>query len=437
MLLSFLLRSASESKLVSAVKRVGASRNLLRESVLFQTLFSTLIVLKEEFGQSVVGSLSRRTLSAVGALLKFSSGMIPRRESSLVRTAADLLVSPWALILGLAAFFCLAEVSYSAPTRVAVLVGLAGGLLGLALGGVESRDLRILRKNFIYGLGWALLLTGVAGFILQIEHAGGIPLLNEEVRRRLSPIYNYLAWSVVPGAALILGSSNPDTDEEYGLLFMACLSSLAIVTLLGYRTEMVALLLAVVVSSYLRGLMRPLTSLLLITGISSLYLAATFARLAGSGLPVSPWSVALERVTLTASYFDLLVQRFGYGGVTHGSVHAAVFSSLVRWLPGPRVGPRTIIAGLVGARPGVSVTASILAQFYLDFGIAGVFLGMAALSFLLRLLYSEESPGPYAVLYSYSLVGIETGLLDLNVYFYVAIAIAAAVLSLGVREEAS
>jgi len=429
------VRSAPESRILSAIKRAGAPGVLLRESLLFRAISSSTRTLRDEFRRSVVGSLLSGALATAGRALKSASNLIPGWDAWPARAAADLLVGPWSLALGLGFFFCLAEVSYSPPTRIAIFTGLAGCLLGLALGGLEARDLRISRRGFTPRLGWILLLVGVAGFALQIRHAGGIPLLNEEVRRRLSPIYNYLAWSVVPGVALILGSSEPRTDEETGLLLAASLSSLAVVTLLGYRTEMVALLLAVVASSYLRGLMRPMTALALTIGISSLYLAATFARLAGSGLPVSPWSAALERVTLTASYFDLLVQRFGYGGVTHGSVHAAVFSSLARWIPGPRIGPRTIVADLVGARPGVSVTASILAQFYLDFGVVGVFLGMAALSFLLRLLYSRESPGPYAVLYSYSLVGIETGLLDLNVYSYIAVAVVAAALSFRVGEE--
>jgi uncharacterized membrane protein len=70
---------------------------------------------------------------------------------------------------------------------------------------------------------------------------------------------------------------------------------------------------------------------------------------------------------------------------------------------------------------GISVTSTMLGTIVLDLGIIGVVLFMFLLGHVLGTAYgasktgSAMAMGVYSVLLAYSLVGIETGLVDFNV----------------------
>jgi len=85
-------------------------------------------------------------------------------------------------------------------------------------------------------------------------------------------------------------------------------------------------------------------------------------------------------------------------------------------MPGVAYSPRRYIAEMVGMD--VSATSTILGPLAVDFGLIGIFVGMAFLGYLLAKLYERKSPlgvSLYCIVLAYSLIGIETGIVDLEV----------------------
>jgi len=92
-----------------------------------------------------------------------------------------------------------------------------------------------------------------------------------------------------------------------------------------------------------------------------------------------------------------------------------------------------MIAVLVGERS-VSVTSSIFGPLAIDFGLIGVVVGMIFLGFFLSNLYKMSqktegerkiiSVGLYSMVLSYTIIGIETGILDLEVILLFVISLA-------------
>ena len=129
-------------------------------------------------------------------------------------------------------------------------------------------------------------------------------------------------------------------------------------------------------------------------------------------------------MSLTTDVMDILANMGGLLGITNGAIHIATHPYLARLMPGVAYSPRRMIAVLVGERS-VSVTSSIFGPLVIDFGLIGVIFGMAFLGFFLANLYkmSEKTKGErkillvglYSMVLSYTIIGIETGILDLEV----------------------
>lgn len=446
-MISLLVRASEESVLVRAMRRSGgASQAVYENSFTGRTIgkISSLVkALLEKRGGSLFSHIFSRFISLVSFLLsktRLHSPMLGRvaQESKLL----DGLLSPWSFFIMTLAFFAVARVSYSFQTLYLISLALFSFSIGVCWGRLESSNLRPkVRKTLILNLGLIMFLLGILGFFLQILRAGGIPITNEELRRRLSPWFNYLAWTSVPGTMYVLSALDGRGRRfKAKLLILTSLGFLP-TFLLGYRTEMIAYLIGVLtVAYYKRFVEKPTFPTLLCLGIV-IYFLVSFVRLTFTGLVASPFATAAYRPTVTASFLESIVKEYGLSGPTKGTIHLSTFSSIIKWIPGPRYGPRTIIGLYAGGRRGVSTTATILAQFLLDFGQKGVILGMLGLGLLLSLCFemaAKESLllGPYATLLSYSIVGVETGILDLNVVGYMLTSLSVLLSSLRLKEEA-
>jgi len=309
-------------------------------------------------------------------------------------------------------------------------------------GSLESRRLDPKVKDFtILSLGLIMIIIGFLGFFMQIRRVMAVPILNEAVRRRLSPKYNYMAWTSVPGTFYVLSTFKK--GEKTGLptkLLLLVVIGFIPTFLLGYRTEMLAYFIGILTVLYYRKYMSKLALLLWIAFGVIIYVVTSVVRLMFAGLTANPLWAAAYRPTITAGFLEGIVMRYGWSQVTGGLVHLSGISSLLRFIPGPKYGPRTIIGIYAGGRRTISTTATIFAQFLLDFGFKGVILGFLIMGFLLSIAFNmskkkEALLGPYATLLSYTLVGIETGILDLNVYIYLILSSAIVILSLRAKTE--
>ena len=90
------------------------------------------------------------------------------------------------------------------------------------------------------------------------------------------------------------------------------------------------------------------------------------------------------------------------------------------------------MAVLVGEKS-ISVTSSIFGPLSIDFGLIGVIISMAFLGFLSSLYNSADKEngegkiipvGLYSMVLSYTLIGIETGIVDLEVILLFIISLA-------------
>ena len=115
---------------------------------------------------------------------------------------------------------------------------------------------------------------------------------------------------------------------------------------------------------------------------------------------------------------NLLNQISGNFGILHGKMLASS-------MPGSDLGPRMLVGKLIAWRTEVTVTPTLLGQMLVDFGKVGVAVEMCLLGFLLatgykiiRITQDAFYISIYSLVLTYSIVGVETGILDIQVLFY-------------------
>jgi len=426
LILSILIRSIESSLIGRKLTRLRSS--IIKESFTYRALISIYKILSESYDRSFLVRTSRRLCYSIPDKDKFQKFQF--KEGSLMKRALDVFLSPFILPIGFLFFFMVSLVRVCEGTVLLLFLTVISMLLGIALARAEEemevRDAR----GFILFLGVSMFLIGYAAFIVQIANVGGIPLLDEQVRRKLSAELNYLSWTTVPGTAFILSSSKVRRCEAILFSIIGFIPSL----LLAFRTEMIAYILAVLLVLYNRkliGLGFIVTAFIML--IISFIGVGAFRSIA-TGLVQNPIISVLYRPTITVAALDTIVRLYSFRPVTNGYIHLAAISSL-KLISGPRYGPRNLIGRYTLGRTDVSTTATLIGGPLLDWGILGVLASSFIYSYMLTLSHrfsrkSEALLGPYAVIYSYLVVGIETGILDLNVYIYLLISILIVIFSL-------
>ncbi len=316
-------------------------------------------------------------------------------------------------------------------------LGLFAIILGLTFFSLGIRFSKRIRFEKVYldehSKEIAILFLSLGTFYLALDllRAGAVPILNSEARRNLSVLYTYLASLLVPGEIVLISligtklkKGEVTINEARASALVVTLAVTFLITLLGYRTQLVVSLLGCIVAMYFMDIIGiaeiGLSFLGIVFAISFLgyYRAATLGASLGIG------EIIGSRVGLTLSVYDHLISRFWLFGANRGSTLLATFSSFVPYVHGPWMGPRSIVARIFGVTT-VSMTSTLLGTWVLDFGIPGIIVFMLALGFILGMAYyamretgSALATAMYSLLIAYTLVGIETGLVDINVAFF-------------------
>ena len=446
LLLSYLVAAAGKSKVIRVLSKFSrSSKELSSKSFTVKIVRNTLRFLLTGSKNSLFMKILKSSINLLAPVINIwgrarKIRLITKIEAFLSESYfIDNFLSPIAFLLMALLFFTIANVLYGIRTLILIFSGLLSFLIGTLWGNIESKKLKPeVKESTILFFGLIMIIMGFVGFFLQIRRVMAIPILNEAVRRRLSPKYNYMAWTSVPGTLYILSVFKKSTKREgdFPITLLLLIGVGFIPTfLLGYRTEMLAYFIGILTVLYYRNYVSRLVLLLSTIFGAFLYMITSIVRLMFAGLTANPFWAAAYRPTITAGFLEGIVMRYGWSEVTGGLIHLSAISSLLRFVHGPRYGPRTLIGIYAGGRRGISTTATIFAQFLLDFGIKGVILAMLFLGLLLSLAFNmarkkEALLGPYATLLSYSLVGIETGILDLNIYIYFALSALVVLLSL-------
>ena len=159
--------------------------------------------------------------------------------------------------------------------------------------------------------------------------------------------------------------------------------------LLGYRTQVVFVLLGSLICGSMIGIWKKSELILLIAiSIGSLFFL-TMVRDTILGVNLSLIESLKTRISLTTDVMDILANMGGVFGLTNGAIHISTHPFLARLMPGVAYSPRRMMAVLVGEKS-ISVTSSIFGPLSIDFGLIGVIISMAFLGFLSSLYNSAD-----------------------------------------------
>ncbi|MFV2040369.1 MAG: oligosaccharide repeat unit polymerase [Candidatus Hydrothermarchaeales archaeon] len=372
-----------------------------------------------------------------GILRRVSSGLklvypaavfdfVDRKNSGQKSMFAKNIFSPVVIIpLVYALFISMSTYRISNLALLTIGAGLIFFYIGYRLSNFSFQRIRMDLST--RRLGVFFFYTGLFFLTIDLLSAGEIPLFNPSARLRLVVHYTMLAQLIPPGGIFIIAWFGGQYKK--GLLdirsarvnaFLTLFVTLLLISSLGFRTQIIVAFLGGFIAMYLTGLVG-FVEVLFGLGFAGLGIAGLgYYRAVVQGSPIAFSEVLGARIGLTLSVFDYLVQRFMPFGANKGYTLLATFSSLIPGIPGPRLGPRTIVARLFGII-GISITSTLLGTIVLDLGIVGVALFMLLLGHVLGTGYRAAKTGAplaigiYAVLLAYTIVGIETGLVDFNV----------------------
>ena len=264
-------------------------------------------------------------------------------------------------------------------------------------------------KHYILGL--TLMTVGLIFLFLNILRAGGIPLFDITSKKFLSPLYTMLSRLLILGWAIVV-ASKLSLDKTRVIIYSLVFSG--IVMLLGYRTSVMVLLISTLLVLYYTDRIKNRELLIFGFGVFILLLILSLLKLkilGSGGIPL------LSRMDLTMNVLDIIVHNFN--GVFNGYlIYCAIYSYF-----GMAPGPRAVIAKSLGIS-GVTITPTIFGGVIGDFGTLGIVPYFGILGMFMGLFYKIAEGfrgiylGIYAVILSYLLISIETGILDLDVILY-------------------
>ena len=277
------------------------------------------------------------------------------------------------------------------------------------------------RYPIIWRLGLPLFVLGAAAEFINIIYVGALPLVVPSLRMRLMPSLAYISFLIVPGTIIRITDSLLNGRKTASVFWL--ISGTFLISLLGYRTEIFALLLGAFLSAYYVKGARIKSGTALKYG--TVFIVALVAlTLFVSSFRDTPLASFMERFSMTTYVFSSLVDHMGVSllGESGGLIHKSILSSLMI-IPGPKTGPRTFISQLIGVSSG-STTPTIIGIPFVDFGVAGVVLAGLLLGLLFGSGYKMLRRGDVDVLplhvlcMAFLIITIETGIADTIVLLY-------------------
>ncbi|MGX8693461.1 MAG: oligosaccharide repeat unit polymerase family protein [Methanobrevibacter sp.] len=347
------------------------------------------------------------------------------------------LFNPLIVLFLFSMFLLLSINSPSHSLAVTLLIGFTAFFIGSAVlpKYLMNKDEKILqfKRDDIYSIGFCLLLVSVVFFFISIASVGGIPLLRPSIRYLLKPIFTMPVFLIIPATCLIASVCLKDFQDknisrsQARFRFLVLLAiDCAFLLLLGYRTPLLAAFLIIIIIGFYGNIVS-LWEVVVGAGIGvGAIIGIGYFRSLGEltiTSSTSPLYTLQSRADFTLHVLNLLDFIGGNFGVTHGHLLAST-------IPGSDLGPRMMVGKLISWRTEVTVTPTLIGQMVADFGKVGVAVEMCLLGFILGIGFKIMKKtqnyfyiGIYSLILTYSILGIETGILDIQVLLYFAIAI--------------
>ena len=412
--------------------------DILRKSLLFTLIFNILEFIEKEW----VNSYFKRLYPNEKFLSFFNKSKILERE----------IFSPLIVLVTLTLFLLLATDPVSRDLQIVFIIAFLSFFIGsvvlprfilnnqkresdnenIADNGKDKNNknnsIPIFDSKDIYSIGFCLTLIGIVFLFISIASVGGLPILKSSLRYSLKPIFTMPVFLVIPGIGLIAShylnmyKNNEITRSQARFRFLL-LTAIGIVTVLTlqYRTPIIAILLMMIIIGYYGKILSVweviLGALIGVCAIIGIGYMRSLNELAISS-NTNPFSTLESRANFTMHVLNLLNQISGNFGILHGKMIASS-------MPGSDLGPRMLVGKLIAWRTEVTVTPTLLGQMLVDFGKVGVAVEMCLLGFILgtgykiiKITKDAFYIGIYSLILTYSIVGVETGILDIQVLFY-------------------
>ncbi|WP_407378873.1 oligosaccharide repeat unit polymerase family protein [Methanobrevibacter sp.] len=393
------------------------------KSFLFTTIFSIIAFIENQWVNSFFKSLypNENFLSFI-------------KKSSVLE---NHIFNPLVVLVVFAAFLALSLNSISESLTVTLIIASIFFFIGSAVLPRfflnDMKSVLVFERRDIYSIGFCLILISIAFFFISIASVGGIPILKPSIRYLLKPAFTMPVFLIIPGTCILAGVYLKDfqdtiiTRSQVRFRFLLLLIiDVAILLTLGYRTPILAALLLLIIIAYYGNIIAVwevvLGGAIGVGAIIGIGYFRSIHELTVS-TAIDPFYTLKSRADFTLHVLNLLDFIGGNFGVTHGKLLASS-------IPGSELGPRMFVGKLISWRTEVTVTPTLIGQMVADFGKVGVAFEMCFLGFILGIGFKIMKKtknffyiGLYALLLTYSILGVETGILDIQVLFYFAIAI--------------
>ena len=390
----------------------------VKESFLFITIFNIL----KYFEDAWINSFFKSFYPKENFLSFFKKSKILNKY----------LFSPLIVIVVFTIFLLLSFTPVSWSLEINLLIAFLTFFIGAKLipKYLLNKDIELFnfKRKEIYSIGFCLILLGLIFFILCIGKAGGLPIIHSSLRYKLSPALTMPIFLMIPGIGMIASCYLMDykkniisrTQVRFRFLILFMISAVIFLTL-AYRTPLLAVLLLLIIMGYY-GEILSLWEVVIaaLIGIGAI-VGIGYYRVIEEGTitkGASPISTLQSRADFTLHVLNLINSVSGDYGLLHGKLIASS-------LPGSALGPRMMIGKLIAWRSEVTVTPTIIGPMIVDFGRIGVAIEMGLIGFILGIGFKivEKTKNSfylfiYALLLTYTILGVETGILDIQVILY-------------------
>ncbi len=406
------------STLTSIINKIS---DKFHESFLFTTIFSILGFFENHF----VNSYFKRLYPSENFLSFLNKNIILK----------DHIFNPLIVLLLFSLFLLLSINRPSDSLIITLIIAFVGFFIGCSIipRRIAIKNVIKFNKKDIYSIGFCLILVSVVFFLICIASVGGIPLLKPSIRYLLKPIFTMPVFLIIPGTCLIASAYLKDFQDgkilrsqaRFRFLILLLVDS-ALLLLLGYRTPLLAAFLIIIIIGFYGNIVS-LWEVVVggLLGICAIIGIGYFRSLGEMTITssTSPLYTLQSRADFTLHVLNLLDFIGGTFGHTHGHMLASS-------IPGSDLGPRMMVGKLIAWRTEVTVTPTLIGQMVADFGKVGVFIEMCLLGFILGIGFKIMQKtkdffyiGLYSLILTYTILGIETGILDIQVLIYFIIAI--------------
>ena len=409
------------STLTSIINRISDE---FHKSFLFTTIFSVLEFIEDQW----VNSFFKKMYPGEDFLSFLNKNQILK----------SYIFHPLIVLVLFAMFLLLSMNRPSDSLVITLLIGFAAFFIGSTLlpkyfFNDNTQNLIKFEKRDIYSIGFCLTLVSIVFFFISIASVGGIPLLKPSIRYLLKPIFTMPVFLIIPGTCLIASAYLKDYQDEkitrsqarFRFLFLLAIDC-AFLLLLGYRTPLLAAFLILIIMGFYGNIVSLWEVVVgALIGVGAIVGIGYFRSLGEMTITAStsPIYTLQSRADFTLHVLNLLDFIGGNFGITHGQLLASS-------IPGSDLGPRMMVGKLIAWRSEVTITPTLIGQMVIDFGKFGVAIEMLILGFvlgigfkLMRITKNYFYIGIYSLILTYSILGIETGILDIQVLLYFAIAI--------------